>query len=85
MGRGGPGATPVPSDSMRRSAEAEVGLEVIDTTYPQDVWVVVQSEAPGVGGAIYIKRVRDGRLFHHSRDSWRWAFQKGYLIEAPTP
>lgn len=54
-----------------------VGMRIADTSFPDDPWVVAQYD--GEPSYIYIRRERDGRLWHHTEDSWSYAWEWDYI------
>ena len=56
------------------------GMALVDTSFPDDRWVVAQYD--GDRSYIYIRRERDGRLWHHTLDSWDYAWERDYLRHA---
>lgn len=59
--------------------QPRVGYRMVDPAFPDTVWTVVQHD--GHFSPIYIQR-EDGRLFHHTRESWAWSWSHGYLKRA---
>lgn len=57
----------------------KTGMRLIDPAFPKEPWVIAQYNESGY---IYIRRERDGRLWHHTLDSWAYAWERDYLRHA---
>ena len=66
----------------RLNPEPYEGMRIVDPAFPDDIWEVVQYDG-AFASSIYIRRERDGRLWHHSHESWKYAWDRGYLVNPP--